>query len=252
MKILISLALVLFLCLFSTFVWAKDKVDIIVAQDGSGQFTKIQDAINSVPAENNQNVLILIRNGVYHEKLFITKSFITLVGEDRDSTRIIYAQLRSQINRTPLDMNWDWGTAVINIDTSVTDFILANLTVHNNYGSLHHDEGHQFAIRGGGTRILILNCNVLADGGDTLSLWNKRTACITMPIAILKEVWILSVRVDGAILLTVSFLGAIVVQVSGMMAMQIEARNLSFAALHLMECRDLRLGETTGMDKYFY
>ena len=174
MKILISLALVLFLCLFSTFVWAKDKVDIIVAQDGSGQFTKIQDAINSVPAENNQNVLILIRNGVYHEKLFITKSFITLVGEDRDSTRIIYAQLRSQINRTPLDMNWDWGTAVINIDTSVTDFTLANLTVHNNYGSLHHDDGHQFAIRGGGTRILILNCNVLADGGDTLSLWNKK------------------------------------------------------------------------------
>ena len=174
MKTIIGLTLVLFLCLFFTVVLAKDKADIIVAQDGSGQFTKIQDAINSVPAENKQNVIILIRNGIYHEKLFITQSFITLVGEDRDSARIIYAQLRSQINRTPLDMNWDWGTAVINIDTSVTNFTLANLTVHNNYGSLHHDEGHQFAIRGGGTRILILNCNVLADGGDTLSLWNKK------------------------------------------------------------------------------
>jgi len=122
MKTIIGLTLVLFLCLFFTVVSAKDKADIIVAQDGSGQFTKIQDAINSVPAENKQNVIILIRNGIYHEKLFITQSFITLVGEDRDSARIIYAQLRSQINRTPLDMNWDWGTAVINIDTSVTDF----------------------------------------------------------------------------------------------------------------------------------
>jgi len=174
MKYIIGLTVILIACVFTFSAFAKDKVNIIVAQDGSGQFSKIQDAIDSVPADNKQNVIILIRNGVYKEKLFITKSFITLVGEDRDSTRIIYAQLRTQINKTPLDMRWDWGTAVINIDSFVTDITLANLTVHNNYGSLYNDEGHQFAIRGGGTRIIILNCNVIADGGDTLSLWNKK------------------------------------------------------------------------------
>jgi pectinesterase len=174
MKKIVILTVILVICIFSSFMLAKDKANIIVAQDGSGQFLKIQDAIDSVPADNNQNVIILIRNGVYHEKLFITKSFITLVGEDRDSTRIIYAQLRTDINKTPLDMRRDWGTAVINIDSFVTDITLANLTVRNNYGSLHNTEAHQFAIRGGGTRILILNCNVIADGGDTLSLWNKK------------------------------------------------------------------------------
>jgi hypothetical protein len=45
--------------------------------------------------------------------------------------------------------------------------------VHNNYGSLFGDYDHQFAVRGGGTRVIILNCNIIADGGDTLSLWNK-------------------------------------------------------------------------------
>jgi pectinesterase len=171
MKRIIGLTIILCVCVS---VLAKDKANIIVAQDGSGQFSTIQDALDSVPADNKQNVIILIRNGVYHEKLFITKSFITLVGEDRDSTRIIYAELRKNVNKTWMDMKRDWGTAVVNIDSSVTDLTLANLTVHNNYGSLHNTEEHQFAIRGGGTRILILNCNVIADGGDTLSLWNKK------------------------------------------------------------------------------
>jgi pectinesterase len=172
MKRIIGLTVFIVASIFSC-VLAKERANIIVAQDGSGQFSKIQDAIDSVPANNKQNVIILVRNGVYHEKLFITKSFIILVGEDRDSTRIIYAELRKNINVTWMDMKRDWGTAVVNIDSAVTDLTLANLTVHNNYGSLHNTEEHQFAVRGGGTRILILNCNVIADGGDTLSLWNK-------------------------------------------------------------------------------
>ena len=165
-------AIALLAYVFSSFVWAEEKANIIVAQDGSGQFKDIQDALNSVSAGNKQNVIILIRKGVYHEKLYITKSYITLVGEDRDSTRIVYAELRKNWNR---DHNGsDWGSAVINIDSLVTDITFANLTVHNNYGSLYGNNDHQFAIHGGGTRIIILNCNILADGGDTLSLWNKQ------------------------------------------------------------------------------
>jgi pectinesterase len=160
---------------FPPFMAAKEKANIIVAQDGSGQFSKIQNALDFVPADNKQNVVILIRNGVYHEKLFITKSFITLVGEDRDSTRIIYAELRKNWNdQQHHERSWDWGSAVVNIDTFATDITLANLTVHNNYGTLHNDESHQFAVRGGGTRIIIIHCNIIADGGDTLSLWNKK------------------------------------------------------------------------------
>lgn len=159
--------------IFITSLFAKEKADIIVAQDGSGQYTTIQEAINSIPQENNRNVIILIRNGVYKEKIFFTKSFITLVGEDRDSTRIIYAELRRNWNKE--HNGSDWGAAVVNIDSNATDITLANLTIHNNFGMSQGEESHQFAIRGGGTRIIIINCNVIADGGDTLSLWNKKS-----------------------------------------------------------------------------
>ncbi len=168
------LVFTLFLYLAISYSIAKEKADIIVALDGSGNFTKIQDAINSIPANNNRNVVILIKNGIYREQIFITKSYITLVGEDRDSTRIVFPVLRKKVNQTPMNMYRDWKTAVINIDTTVTDLTIANLTVHNNYGGLYGDHDHQFAIRGGGTRIIILNCNIIADGADTVSLWNKK------------------------------------------------------------------------------
>jgi pectinesterase len=149
-----------------------ERAQIIVAADGSGNFRRIQDALNSIPKDNARNVIILIRKGTYHEKVSVEKSYVTLVGEDRDSTKIVFAELRENWNR---DHNGsDWGSAVINIDSTVTNLTLANLTVHNNYGSLRKDHGHQFAVWGDGTRIIILNCTIIADGGDTVSLWNRR------------------------------------------------------------------------------
>ena len=59
----------------------SDRADIVVAQDGSGHFTSIQSAMNSIPKDNAKNVIILIKNGTYNEKLFITTSYLTLVGE---------------------------------------------------------------------------------------------------------------------------------------------------------------------------
>jgi pectinesterase len=152
-------------------VHATERADIIVAHDGSGRFRLIQDAINSVPQDNASNITILIKKGTYAEKLLVTKSQITLVGEDRDSTRIVYAELRS--NWVKAHDGDDWGSAVINIGDGVTDVVLANLTVYNNYGSLYGSHDHQFAIRGfQANRIALLHCNVIADGGDTVSLWN--------------------------------------------------------------------------------
>jgi len=153
--------------------------EIIVSQTGSGQFRSIQDALNSIPADNARSVVIFIKNGTYNEKLFIAKSHVALVGERRDSTRIVYAELRSNWTKAPntrtieAAQHDDWGAAVVNIGDNVTDVILANLTMHNNYGSLHGNNEHQFAVRGfNATRIAILYCTIRSDGGDALSLWN--------------------------------------------------------------------------------
>jgi pectinesterase len=148
--------------------------DLIVSLDGRGDYTSIQAAIDAAPSNATRPFIILVKNGIYHEKLFIDKPFITLAGEDRYSTHIIFAELRS---------NWrcehgddDWGSAVVNIGDRADDFTLANLTVHNNYGELYGNHDHQFALRSfKATRIILINCNIKADGGDTVSLWNKTT-----------------------------------------------------------------------------
>ncbi len=150
-----------------------DSSTIIVAQDGSGQYRTIQEALNSVPANNAKTVIIVIKKGIYKEKLLVQKSNVALVGEDRDGTRIVYAELRE--NWRKAHNNADWGSAVINIDSTVSDFSLANLTVYNNYGALYGSREHQYAVWGTGTRIIIFDCNILGDGGDTISLWNKST-----------------------------------------------------------------------------
>ena len=147
------------------------KNEIIVAQDGSGDFISIQEAIDSVPDDSNDKMIIYIKNGTYNEKLFIEKSNIALVGEDKDKTKIIYAELRKNWKGNHPD---DYGSAVVNIKDNVTDILFSSLTVYNNYGSIYGDHDHAFTIRAGEgvTRIIIDNCNIISDGGDTLSLWN--------------------------------------------------------------------------------
>jgi pectinesterase len=143
--------------------------DIIVAKDGSGNYTTIQQALDAIRDSLHKRITIYIKNGIYNEKIFIEKSFITLIGEDRDSTRIIFAELRSNWKK---NHDSDYGSAVVNIKDGITDLTLINLTVYNNYGILFKNNDHQFAIRGGGDKIILFNCNIIADGGDTVSLWN--------------------------------------------------------------------------------
>ncbi|HRB13208.1 MAG TPA: pectinesterase family protein [Vicinamibacteria bacterium] len=147
---------------------------LIVDSKGAGTFRTIQAALESLPDDAPTTRVILIRAGLYAEKVYVTKRHVALVGEDRKKTRIVFAELRKNWRKDHSD---DWGAAVINIGDTVTDLVIANLTVHNNYGSLHGDHDHQFAIRSGGasTRLSLLSVDVIADGGDTLSLWNTAT-----------------------------------------------------------------------------
>src|SRR4051794_26244787 len=61
-----------------------------VAQDGSGNFKTIQEAVNAGRDLSQQQVTIYIKKGVYHEKLVLPpeKTNISLVGEDPAQTFI--------------------------------------------------------------------------------------------------------------------------------------------------------------------
>lgn len=165
-----KIAILLIIVILNSISSAKENANIIVSQNGDGDYISIQEAIESIKPNNKDLITVLVRNGLYNEKLIIKNSNIAIVGESKDSTIIQYAELRK---------NWvknndsHFGSATVNIDSNTTDITLANLTIHNNYGSVYGDNDHQFAILGYGTKVIIINCNVIADGADTVSLWNQ-------------------------------------------------------------------------------
>jgi len=75
------------------------KNDFIVAQDGSGDYFTVQEAINAVPDYRKEGrTRILIRQGLYYEKLIIPESKInvSLIGEE--GTVISYDDFASKKN----------------------------------------------------------------------------------------------------------------------------------------------------------
>lgn len=65
-----------------------------VDQSGKGDYKKIQDAIDAVPANNKELVFILVKPGIYKEKVFVPadKPFITLSGTKASETVITWSE----------------------------------------------------------------------------------------------------------------------------------------------------------------
>ncbi|TVY11241.1 pectinesterase family protein [Paenibacillus cremeus] len=63
---------------------------MLVAADGSGDFTRIQEALDQIPSDNTDPVVIQIKNGTYKEKLHIVKPWVSLIGEDQEKTVITF------------------------------------------------------------------------------------------------------------------------------------------------------------------
>lgn len=63
-----------------------------VDQSGNGDYTKIQDAIDAVPSKNSELVYILIKPGIYKEKVTVPadKPFITISGTKAAQTVITW------------------------------------------------------------------------------------------------------------------------------------------------------------------
>ena len=137
--------------------------DITVAADGSGDFATVQSAVESIPRDNRERIIVFVKDGVYKEKLRVDADCVTLRGESRAGTRIEFPQLNDDFVAHPDSI----GRAVLNL--SGDDFVLENITVANTAGVVGQ---HAFAIYGRGDRTVIVDADVLSDGADTLSLWN--------------------------------------------------------------------------------
>lgn len=143
--------------------------DVTVAPGDS-----IQLAIEQAPTHPDKPFKILIRKGIYRQKVIIDRPNIVLVGEDKDSTLLILAETANTCRMTEYHGK-KVHNGVIVIQEGADDCVISGLTVYNNYGTEVElgNTTHQMAIYGCATRTIVINCNIWADGNDALSLWAK-------------------------------------------------------------------------------
>jgi pectin methylesterase-like acyl-CoA thioesterase len=117
---------------------------VTVAKDGSGQFTSLQAAVNSI-TDGTARVRINIKAGTYKEKVTISRAFVCLVGAGATSTILTYDDSNAKVGSTS-------GSASVHV--SGDDFSATNLGFENSYGA-----GSQaVALRLTGHRQQFLNC----------------------------------------------------------------------------------------------
>ncbi|HEV2294930.1 MAG TPA: pectinesterase family protein [Tepidisphaeraceae bacterium] len=138
---------------------------ITVAQEGAGDFTSVQAAIDSIPANNTQPVTIHIKPGTYKERVRVPrdKPFVTLLGDDAKTTILTYdLHAKSVLPATtqPVGTSGSYSTLI-----EANDFTAENLTFENPSGHI----AQAVALRTTGQRQAFFSCRMLG-GQDTLYL----------------------------------------------------------------------------------
>lgn len=134
-------------------VFANEKKQLIVALDGSGDYTSIQEAVTACGAFPSEIKEIFIKNGTYHEKVLIDsfQTNLMLIGESREETIITNGDYAGQ----PGIGTFDSYTVKITGD-HVT---IQNLTIENSAGEV----GQAVALHVEGDYFKSINCNILGD-----------------------------------------------------------------------------------------
>lgn len=134
----------------------------VVAQDGSGDYLTIQEAINSVLVYQEQRSVIKVKPGIYREKLVIPAAWcnISLIGDDPANTIISYDDNANKNNMGTFSSY----TVLVHGD----GIRLENLTIEN----ASQMQGQAVALHLEGTESVIINCRLLGNQ-DTVFTGNK-------------------------------------------------------------------------------
>ena len=146
------------------------KYDFVVAQDGSGDFRTVQEAINAVPDfRKNATTTIFIRNGVYKEKLILAecKINVTFIGESVEGTVLTYDDYASKPNAFGENKGTSGSSSVYIYGH---DFHAKNITFANSSGPV----GQAVAMFVSGSRAVFVNCRFLGYQ-DTLYTYGKKS-----------------------------------------------------------------------------
>jgi pectinesterase len=159
--------LILFLLMITGRAYAGGPYDMIVAMDGSGDYTRIQSAIDASKAFTDERISIFIKNGVYKEKVRVPawNNKLSLIGESVEHTIISFGDYFSRINR---GRNSTFFTYTLLVEGN--DFFAENLTIENTAGPV----GQAVALHVEGDRCTFHNCRFLGNQ-DTLYAAGQNT-----------------------------------------------------------------------------
>lgn len=140
---------------------------IVVALDGSGDYMKIQDAVDAVQPGLKERTVIYIKNGLYNtEKILVPndKTNITFQGESRDQTVIsyhVYDCKGGLNNKCPAEDAAKWTGQAIRTSATISiqgdGFYSENITFQNTAGPV----GQALAIYVTSDKNVFINCNFL-------------------------------------------------------------------------------------------
>lgn len=135
----------------------QNKQLITVAQDGSGDYTTVQAALDAIPSKNKKPVTVFIKTGVYKEKILLDslKHHVTLIGEDKYTTILTYDDHTGKLapGGDTINTRTSWSTKIL-----ADDFTAMNISFDNNAG---FNAGQAVALESDGDRAIFYNCRFL-------------------------------------------------------------------------------------------
>ena len=137
---------------------------IVVAQDGSGDYTGIQAAVDAIPAFHwEEPAHILIRAGEYREKVIVHRDRLLITGEDRERTVLAWNGCAKDRYPDGTEKGTFLSSTLMITGSDVT---VENLTVRNDAGD-GRKAGQAVAVYAAGNRGVWRNCSLIAHQ-DTL------------------------------------------------------------------------------------
>ncbi len=137
----------------------------IVAKDGSGDFTSLQQAVDEAPRGGLEPTVILLRMDTYQEKVVIHRDHLRIVGEARDRTVLTFSGCAKDKDEEGLEKGTFLSYTLL---ITGRDVEIENLTVRNDAGN-GETVGQAVAVYAAGDRGVFRNCRLIAHQ-DTLFL----------------------------------------------------------------------------------
>ena len=135
---------------------AQAQQKITVGQEAGANYKTVQAAIDAVPANNHQRIVIHISKGIYKEVINIPagKDFITLEADNNSNTILTYDNHTGTVlpNGTVADTRTSPSFFIY-----ANDFIARNITFNNNAG---FNAGQAVAVRVEADRAAFYNCKM--------------------------------------------------------------------------------------------